>query len=451
MFPGGLEAQDAAADSRPAIMTNRWQENWELLADPALRTEPFDDLKYIPLLPRNPASYVSLGITLRERIESNSVNNFSVGSGSRNTYLLQRFQVHVDVHFDENWQFFTELEDARPFGKQVITPADQNQLDLRLMFLAYAKRFGADTFKARIGRQDFAFDTQRFVSWRDGPNVRQSFDAIWADWETGTWRFLGFLSRPVQYHDLGPFSDTSSEHVIFDMFRVERHVLGLNELSAYYALYGQDTAHYLYAGGRERRQVLDSRFAGSAQGLFWDLEAMGQGGSVGSKDIRAWAVGTRLGYTFDHIVARPQIGIQFDVASGNNGPNAKTLGGFNPLFPNGTYFTLAGYTGYTNLVHIKPSVTLRPLDKLSFISAVGLQWRETTADAVYTQPNAPIAGTAGHGSGYSGVYGQFRMEYAFTRNLTGAVEAVHYQVGNAIRRAGGHDDDYLGVELKFGW
>ena len=39
----------------------------------------------------------------------------------------------------------------------------------------------------------------------------------------------------------------------------------------------------------------------------------------------------------------------------------------------------------------------------------------------------------------------------FNPNLTGAIEAVHYQVGRAIRDAGGHNGDYVGAELKFGW
>jgi hypothetical protein len=28
---------------------------------------------------------------------------------------------------------------------------------------------------------------------------------------------------------------------------------------------------------------------------------------------------------------------------------------------------------------------------------------------------------------------------------------VYFGVGNTIRRAGGHDSDYVGVELDFGW
>lgn len=60
-------------------------------------------------------------------------------------------------------------------------------------------------------------------------------------------------------------------------------------------------------------------------------------------------------------------------------------------------------------------------------------------------------GTAGEGGAWTGVYGQIRADYVFNANLTGAVEAVHYEVSDAVRDAGGHDSDYLGVELKFGW
>ncbi len=45
------------------------------------------------------------------------------------------------------------------------------------------------------------FDFQRFVSDRDGPNVRQSFDAAWGDYENGPWKFITFYSHPVQIPD----------------------------------------------------------------------------------------------------------------------------------------------------------------------------------------------------------------------------------------------------------
>ncbi|WP_287814878.1 alginate export family protein [Pseudomonas sp.] len=364
---------------------------------------------------------------------------------------FERLQVHADLHVNEHWRLFTQLEDVRAYDKATVGGADQNRVDLRLAFLEYINAFDSGTLKTRAGRQDFAFDLQRFVSSRDGPNVRQSFDALWADWETARWRFIGIASHPVQYRDDHEFDDTSSNAVRFDMLRVERQVGDQQELSAYFALYQRDQAQYLDAAGGEDRDILDARYAGSAAQVDWDLEGMLQGGSVGGKDIRAWAAGSRVGYTFAATAWAPRVGLQVDAASGDRRAGDGRVGTFNPLFPNGYYFTLAGYTGYSNLIHVKPSITVKPMAGLSVQTAIGLLWRQTTEDAVYTQPNSAVANTAGTGQRWTGAYAQVRTDYAFTANLSGAVEAVHYDVGQTLRDAGGHDSDYLGVEMKFSW
>jgi hypothetical protein len=292
---------------------------------------------------------------------------------------------------------------------------------------------------------------QRFVSLRDGPNVRQAFDAIWADWETPSWRFIGFVSQPVQYRDQRDFDDESDRHLRFNMLRAEHLVFGTQELSAYYALYARDNASYPVASGRESRHVFDTRYAGAAHGIDWDLESMIQRGSVGPSAIRAWAVGTRAGYTFAAMPWQPRLGLQADAASGDRHAGDHTLGTFNPLFPNGYYVALAGYTGYVNFIHVKPSITIKPSGKLTLTAALALQWRQTTADAVYTQPNIAIRRTAGSPGRWTGMYGQLRGDYVLTTNLVAAVEVVHFEVGDALRRAGAHNSNYVGMELKYQW
>ena len=148
----------AGAPTRPKISFNRWQEDWSALSNPALRTEPFDALKYIPIMPGDPKSYVSLGMTLRERFESVNAQSFGTSGARPDNYLIQRLQFHADFRFNEHWQLFLQVEDDRAFGKNVTTPVDQDPFDLRLGFLAYVNKTQAGTFKGRVGRQDFDFD-----------------------------------------------------------------------------------------------------------------------------------------------------------------------------------------------------------------------------------------------------------------------------------------------------
>jgi hypothetical protein len=438
-------AQGAGTDKRPAIGMNRWQEDWSVLADPELRTEDLDSLKYLPLSDHDPFRFLSLGLTMRERFELNDANGFT---GPEDSYLLQRLQMHADVHVDRYLHAFIQVEDVRAFDKAKLSPVDENPLDVRVAFVEYNRPIKSTRFKVRVGRQDFAFDLQRFVSLRDGPNVRQAFDAAWVDWETVAWRVLGFVSLPVQYRDERVFDDLPSTHAQLHMVRVERHVLGANELSAYYVRYANDTPRFIDATGVETRDVLDVRFAGKHAGLAWDVEAMGQVGTVGLASVRAWAAGSRGSYD---VTSRTALGVQLDAASGDRHRGDGVLGTFNPLYPNGNYFTLAGDTGYANLVHVKPFAVLAPTPGLSLLVGAGLQWRATTADAVYVQPAVPVANTAGQPDAWTGWYAQLRADYRFSANITGAVETVHYEAGNVIRRAGGGNSDYIGIEGKLAW
>ena len=178
---------------------------------------------------------------------------------------------------------------------------------------------------------------------------------------------------------------------------------------------------------------------------------MDQVGNISNKNIRAWALGSVSGYTFEKVTLKPRLGFQFDAASGTHNFQSNTIGTFNPLFPNGEYFTLLAYTGYVNFIHIKPSITFRPAPPLSTTLAFAGQWRETTADAVYVVPNIPIQGTAGMPGRYTGNYFQGRIDWQMNPYIHNAIEVVQFTVSDAIRKAGGHNSTYIGVETKLGW
>jgi hypothetical protein len=459
LFPRLAQAQvndgnaNAAPPARPAILPNRWEEDWSVLADPRVPREPFDNLKYIPLSAYDPKTYLSLGADVRERFEGNDAEGFGIGPHSNNDYLISRTEAHADLHIANQFQVYAQIQSDFAPWKTTIAPPDQNALSVEQAFATVSEPIGDATLRLRFGRQQMNFDFQRFVSDRDGPNVRQSFDAAWGDYYDGPWEFIAFYSHPVEIPDKGeqPFIDYSSGATTFSVVRIQRAFSASTTLSGYYAYFTQDNARYLSIIGNERRDAFDIRFAGTANGFDGDIEVMGQIGYVGNDNVRAWAVGSLSGYTFGNAVWTPRLGFQFDAASGDSNPRDGVLQTFNPLFPNGFYFSLAGYTGYTNLIHVKPSLTLHPTSSVKLTLAVASQWRETTADAVYVQGNIPVAGTAGSPGKYTGTYGQLRFDWAVTSHSSVAVEAVRFDVSDVIRRAGGRDGDYIGVQLASGW
>src|SRR5262245_5455928 len=102
-LPRAQEATDTApVPDRPTIMFNRWQEDWSVLADPRVLREPFDFLKYIPLSGADPHVYLSFGLNVRERFETNDPPLFGLGPSSNPSYLLSRTEAHADLHVGEH-------------------------------------------------------------------------------------------------------------------------------------------------------------------------------------------------------------------------------------------------------------------------------------------------------------------------------------------------------------
>jgi hypothetical protein len=444
------QSSQTSTPQRPAIMFNRWQEDWSVLADPRVPRQPFDEFKYIPLSDVDPHTYLSFGANTRARFEANNAAGFGTGPNRNQDYVINRNEFHADLRIASQVQAFVQFQSDFAPWKTMLTPVDQNRLDLELAFVALTESVGGGTLKLRAGRQQFAFDLQRFVAVRDGPNVRQSYDAGWADYENGPWRFITFYSHPVQVQDIRVFDDYSNGKQTFGGARLERKLTETTSIIGYYANFTQADVRFPNAAGNERRDILDVRLNGTANHFDWDVETMYQAGTIGPDTIRAWGFGSLAGYTFADATWSPRVGIQVDAASGDGNVPGR-FGTFNPLFPNGYYFTLAGYSGYVNLIHVKPSLTLQPTSSLKITLAAAAQWRQNTADAVYTQPDVPVPNTAGKPGAYTGSYGQFRLDWTIDRATSFAIEAVHFKIGDALRNAGAHDSNYLGVEIKRGW
>ena len=217
--------------------------------------------------------------------------------------------------------------------------------------------------------------------------------------------------------------------------RVERKAVGPGDLSAYYSRYNRSNARFLDATGDEHRDVFDARYSGTV-----GPRRLGRGDdvSVGAcrhQDDRR--VGGRLagGLYVASLPWTPRVVLQVDAASGDPHPGDGRVGTFNPLFPNGYYFALAGYTGYANLIHVKPSlITLKPTSKLSLLAALASSGARPTADAVYQQgwPWCPARRDMARAG--RAFLCPVARRLGIAANLR-RVEAVHFQVGPSIRNS----------------
>jgi hypothetical protein len=449
--PPELSPSPSPSPHRPQIdWFDRSQEDWSALSDPAQRTDPFDSLKYIPIA-EDPQHYLSLGLTVREVLISQSVQ---LGTLTTDNWLWSRLMLNADLHLGTQVQIFAQVASYFAPGKSPLTPIDQDPLTLEQGFVGFHVPAGKGSIDIRVGRQQVAFDLERFVSDREGPNVLQPFDAVWTQYQTGPWKFQGLYSQPVQTRTQPAFGDSSSSQFTFNGFHIE-HGDEAGKVSAFVAQLYDANATDIFTQGVERgnvferRNVFDLRAAGAKNGSDWDAEGMYQTGDLGAKVVRAWSVGNRYGYTWKTPHWSPRLGIQLDGASGNADPKGATLGTFNPLFPNGYYETMAGYPGYANFWQMKPSVTT-PWHSLSMTLADAVLWRQTTADAVYTLPNIPVPNTVGRGISYSGNYQELRVDWAGGPHFIGAFEFEHFINAAWLSKVGAHNGNFAGLTFEFG-
>ena len=437
----------AAAQQLAPLQLVRADEDYSALKDPQKRAGLEAQLKYIPL---EGQVWLSLGGELRERIDVDNAARFGIGA-SDDTYVLQRLLVHADLHLGDRVRVYAELGRHSAFGKQPpLSVSDHDAVDLQN---AFVDLLPDPALRIRIGRQELLLNPQqRFVSVREGPNVRQSFDGIRATWTPAGsgWRIDAIAMHPVKIVP-GTFNDSSDRSQDFWGLYIARSFAawgGRWEVDGYGFELGRNAVRYGAVTGDERRRSFGLRLAG--RGGPWDLdwEGLVQTGSFAGRDIRAWAVGLDTGYTL-RAPWKPRLGFRLDVASGDRDPHDGRLQTFNPLFPKGAYFNETALTSWANLTAPRASIRVQPRDDLTLEASITGRWRTSVHDAVYLQPAIPLPQTLTNT--YRRVGTAFGLDVGWkpTRNLSLTGELVRQSAGPAITAAGGHDSDFAMLIVQF--
>ncbi|HEV2605597.1 MAG TPA: alginate export family protein [Microvirga sp.] len=435
---GAAHAQDAGL-TRPELQPHRFDEDWRALCAPAQQTEVFDGLKCIAL---GKGATLTLGGELRERFELVRNPDFGIEQRS-DRVLLHRAMLHADLRIGDSVRAFAQFGLFDTSGRQgPETPTDVGRLDLVQGFVDVSALLGSGRATLRGGRQEMSFGSSRLVGVREGPNVRRAFDGVRALWSAGERRADAFYVRPVTLAP-GAFDDQTNDAEAFWGVYGSSPVMEALKADVYYLGLERDRSRFALGTDRERRHTIGVRLFGRSDGWDWDVEAAYQFGSFGARTIRAWTVASDVGFTFEGARFSPRLGLKADIASGDRDPADGRLGTFNALYPKLPYFSEASLVAPANIADLHPTVGLALTRTLSAELGWNFLWRETTRDAVYGPPLAPIAGTAGRGGRFIGHQLIAGLEWQATPNLTLAGQYVHFTRGDALRADGGRNVDFL--------
>jgi hypothetical protein len=383
----------------------RENEDWSWLANPALREDYADRIKYLPL-GRN-GWYVTLGGEIREVLEQVVNDNFGK-QGYTNRFLLQRYMLHSDWHLGRRYRIFVQLksglESYRTGGPR---PIDEKKLDVEAAFLEVGTDSGKNWIVLRLGRQELNYGSGRLVSVREGPTVRQSFDGVKVRSKAGAWKIDAFAVRP----DLdrpGFFDNIPDPHTEFWGIYATRPLRRQVSFDSYYLGEDRKVASFERGTATELRHSVAARLwrpvATKESGLDFDYEGAVQFGSFGSDNIRAWTLASDTGYSLTRLPLKPRFSVKADISSGDD-PRSHTLGTFYPVFPLGNYFGVIADTGPgpVNFIDVHPRIQATLPKGVTVSTDLVVQWRENLNDGVYAVPGfllVPSNGSAARFVGY---------------------------------------------------
>jgi len=434
----------------PPYQPLRYEEDYEYLQDKSKRQEWLDRLKYVSL--GKPGWYVSIGGEARIRYETYSNALFGSGVQDGNGYLLQRYLLHSDWHVGNKFRVFAQLQvgfiNNRNGGPR---PTDKDVLDMHQAFVDY-KIFSneKDSLTIRVGRQELDFGAGRLISANDSHNIRRTFDGVRAIYRRGDWAVNSHFAKLVDIRP-GVFDDRPDHDQTFwggAAIRVRKKARG--GLAIYYLGIDYKSAQYDQGRAREIRHTFGGRVWGVVKRFDYNYEAIGQAGTFGNGDIRAFALSTDTGFSLSKITFRPRLGFQASVASGDRNPKDVDLQSFNPLYNRGTAYSGAiAMVDATNLGGLTPSVQLFINKKIRVLLDTTFHWRQSLNDGLYLGSNLLRVGSLSR-ERFVGGSSSAQFDYQINRHFSYRAICSYFFAGKFLKESPpGKDVEYFSTRVNF--
>jgi hypothetical protein len=359
----------------------RYDENYAFLKDSSRNF--YERLKFIPLNQKKDI-YMTLGGEARyEYVDFNNEDwgRFNIG---HNNFLLQRYDLHADIHLGKTFRIFAQmrsaLEDGRTNGARGI---DEDQLNVQNLFLDVNLWQQKDKkIIVRAGRQELDYGSGRLISVREGPNTRLYFTGGKLMYSSSRLAVDAFAMMADTVH-IGVFDNKMSKQLNLWGAYSKIIIPKSGNIDSYYLGFRRDLSLFEEGIAPERRHTIGTRFWKYGGGFIYNLEAAYQFGTFGSGNINAWTGSIDIGYLFENVKFKPTINLRNDYISGDKNQGNGNLQTFNPLYPKGGYFGFSPQVGPVNLIDIHPYATMDLLPELKMQLDVVFNWRYSLEDGVY--------------------------------------------------------------------
>ena len=408
----------------------RYDEDYSSLKDSAKTF--YNSLKYVPLS-ESGRTYLSFGGEIRAELDRAQHEDWGARNVGRNIFLLQRYQLHADLHLSDRIRIFGQLRSGLENGrKNGPRPIDEDQLNVQNLFVDLIAYKGiADRMTIRLGRQELQYGSGRLLDVREGPNLRLYFDGAKVAYASPKWNVDAFvMAAPLIKNGVfdNPINRKStlwgiySTHAIAKMLNIDLYYLGID----------RDESGFDDGVAPESRHTLGTRLWANGNELLYNFEIGYQLGKFGAAAIRAWGGSMDIGYRFAELNGAPTIKLRSDFISGDDVKGDGKLGTFNALFPNGGYFGMNPQAGPGNLLSIHPNMTWSPAKNVLLSLETVFYWRQSLQDGIYRPDGSLSLGSSNSDSRYIGTAYISTVSWQINKFLSYNAGLQYFKTGNFI-------------------
>ncbi|RZJ73106.1 MAG: hypothetical protein EOO49_05385 [Flavobacterium sp.] len=427
----------------------RFDEDYTHLKDSS-RT-PYEKIKYFRLS-QNGLHYLSFGGEIRQEVDNSHNEDWGRFGAGAQTYVLQRYQLHTDIHFGTRSRLFVQLrsglEDGRKMGPR---PIDEDRLNVQNLFLDIIPyKDSANTLTVRLGRQELQYGSGRILDVRDGPNLRLYFDGAKIAFASAKLKLDAFvMASPAVRKGLFDNSATRKAN-LWGVYGTQA-VGSSTNLDVYYLGISRDTPFFDEGTAKEIRHTFGARLWRKGKGFTYNFEAGYQSGKFGNGQISAFGVSSEIGYQFDRLWGKPAFKLRNDIISGDKRRDDGNLQTFNALYPNGGYFGMNPQLGPANLVSIHPNFSCNFSPRLSMSLEALFGWRQSIHDGVYTPGGMLNLSGAGSDRRYIGTSYITTASFRFNDFVNLGLGLQYFQTGAFIDESVQNHKDgfFVGSVLSF--
>jgi hypothetical protein len=325
-------------------------------------------------------TWMTLDVSLRTRTEFQSSINFK--SGDSPLYDLTRVRAGIRFHPVPWFNAYVQIHDAHALALSPtdISPTMRDTFDLRQALISFKRK----KTQFIVGRQPLRFADERLVGISDWTNVSRTFDAIMLTTD-GKNRVSIFTSSVVDIYPGRPDRTVGGLHFHGAVLALESVVPRTSLQPFLFVKTNSGVTSSLQKDGRQNSFTFGVFAAGDLPaGFFYSGTGALQRGDYARQSVQAGGGIVRFGYTARKLPLAPEVSVEYDYATGDNGRDRNRRSTFDQLYPsNHAVFGLTDLFGWQNIKERKAGATIVPHKDLSVSVAVESLHLATNRDAVY--------------------------------------------------------------------